>query len=172
MKVRRLLTGKRILTFLIALVGFALPAMAAETEFRLTVTGMGCSQCVYALEQALQHTHGVKDAIVDLRSRSVVVKVDPSNPPSAEALAQSARGQKFSLAKLEATLVGRIEQTSNGWQLIAGSRRFNVSPTDDGPGIDAFINRIVVLEGMFDGIEDVEGATKSARFVPLKVTAF
>ncbi len=165
------MTFKRPLILLIALISLALPATAAETEFRITVTGMGCSQCVYALEQALQHTAGVKDAIVDIRTRLVVVKVDANNPPSAEALAQSAKNQKYSVAKIAATLVGRVERTTSGLQIIAGSRRFRVSPVDGGIKMVEYVNRTVAVEGVFVRIEGGGHASKSYRFVPVKLIA-
>ena len=53
------------------------PVQAAEQgdEFRLNVYAMYCNQCAYGLEQELDRTGGVTDAIVDLQTTSAVVKV-------------------------------------------------------------------------------------------------
>ena len=53
----------------IIVLGISAQAQAEQQpEFRLKTYGMVCNQCAYGVEQSLQHTKGVKDVIVELRS--------------------------------------------------------------------------------------------------------
>ena len=156
-----------LFTLFLFTIAFGNPAQAAEQgdEFRLHVYGMFCNQCAYGLEQSLQHTDGVKDAIVDLRKNSAVVKVVSSGPPPAAALVQKAINQGISVKKIEATLTGRVEQTARGWELVAGSRRFSLTTDEGGPNIEDHVNQTVTLEGVFAGIKGVDKATGEPRFI-------
>ena len=135
-----------------------------ELEFKLKTYGMVCNQCAYGVEQALQHTDGVNDATVDLKSGSVVVKAEPTNPPSPEILAQRVRDQRLSIEKIEATLVGRIVRTSDQWQLVVGSRRFRLDASEGTP-LDGYENETAVVDGVFEGIPGVDGASGSPRLI-------
>ena len=125
---------------------------------------MVCNQCAYGVEQMLQHTAGVNDVIVDLRSGNVVVQADSVNPPSAEVLVQKIIDQRISLEKIEATLVGRIDKTTDGWELVAGAQRFNVEPAG-GLSLDEYAGQTVTVEGVFKGLPGIDGAEGSPRLV-------
>lgn len=168
------MSARNTLTALLTLVAFAVAAPAAagaKSEFRLSVYGMVCNQCAYGVEQSLQHTEGVEDAIVDLRSGSVVVKVNPAAPPSAEVLAQKIRDQRVSLRKMEATLVGRIMRSAEGeWELVAGSQRYRLAGETE-IALDRYAGQTVAVSGVFEGVSGLEGAEGPTRFLPREIEA-
>lgn len=143
------------------------PVQAAEqgNEFRLNVYGMYCNQCAYGLEQELERTGGVTDAIVDLQNNSAVVKVVSSAPPAAEALVQAALDQGLSVKEIAATLTGRVERTTAGWELVCGSQRFSLTVEDAGLDLETLGNRTVTLDGVFAGIEGVDSAIGKPHFI-------
>ncbi len=143
------------------------PGQAAEQgdEFRLNVYGMYCNQCAYGLEQELERTGGVTDAIVDLQNNSAVVKVASSAPPAAEALVQAALEQGISVKEIAATLTGRVERSTTGWELVCGSQRFSLTAEDAGLDLETLGNRTVTLEGVFAGIEGVDDTTGKPHFI-------
>jgi len=145
--------------------GAALAAGDPPSEFRLTVYGMVCNQCAYGVEQSLQHTEGVEDAIVDLRAGSVVVVVNPISPPSARVLAQRIRDQRVSLRKMEATLIGRVvHSVEAGWSLMVGSERYRLTAENESI-IERHANGTVVATGVFEGLSEAEDAQEKLRFV-------
>ena len=143
------------------------PVQAAEQgdEFRLNVYGMYCNQCAYGLEQELERTGGVTDAIVDLQNNSAVVKVASSAPPAAEALVQAALDQGISVKGIAPPLTGRVEQSAAGWELVCGSQRFSLTVEEGGPDLITLGNRTVTLEGVFAGIKGVDSATGEPQFI-------
>ncbi len=143
------------------------PGQAAEQgdEFRLNVYGMYCNQCAYGLEQELERTGGVTDAIVDLQNNSAVVKVESSAPPAAEALVRAALDQGLSVKEIAATLTGQVEQSAAGWELVSGSQRFSLTIEEGGPDLETLGNRTVTLEGVFAGIKGVDSATGKSHFI-------
>ncbi len=162
MTIRTYLTSLSVF-FAFALSGFA--QAAPKSEFRLTVYGMYCNQCAYGVEQTLQHTAGVNDVIVDLRSGNVVVQADSANPPSAGVLVQKVIDQRLSLEKIEATLVGRIVKTTNGWELIAGEQHFNLDTTAGELSLDEHSDQTVTVEGVFEGLPGIDDTEGSPRLV-------
>ncbi len=156
----------RIATFLLTVFFLAAPAQAQadrEAEFRLTVYGMVCNQCAYGVEQTLQHTDGVRDAIVDLKRHSVVVRADPSPPPAPETLARKVLDQRVSLKAIEATFFGRVARGPDGWTLVAGPRRFPIDEADR-IALTSFEGVSVVVTGTFRGVPGVDGASGVLRF--------
>lgn len=154
-------------TLFLFAITWGIPVEAAEQqdEFRLNVYGMYCNQCAYGLEQALQHTDGVTDAIIDLKNNSAVVKVIPLSPPAAETLVEKAIDQRLSVKKIEATLTGRVERTADGWALTCGSQRFSLV-VDEGPvKLEELTDQYITLDGVFDGIEGVDAAAGRPRFI-------
>ncbi len=166
MKLRR---SSSMLFALVVLMVSAQAMALPKSEFRLSVYGMVCNQCAYGVEQSLQHTEGVKDAIVDLREGHVVVVADPTNPPSAEALAGRIRDQRVSLRAMEATLSGRIARSDQGWELLAGARRFRVEPGDDAD-LARYAGESVTVEGVFKGVPGLEGAEGPSRLIVRSVS--
>ncbi len=156
------------LTTLLTVFLLTIPAQSEAgqaNEFRFKTYGMVCNQCAYGVEQSLQHSEGVNDAIVDLRSGSVLVKAELVGPPAVEVLAQRILDQRVSIEKVEATLVGRIERTTEGWLLVYGSQRYTLTPSDNSLLLDQHTGRTVVVDGFFEGIEGVDGATGTPRFI-------
>lgn len=154
------------ITSFLALTAFAVSTqnLAAQNEFRFTTYGMVCNQCAYGIEQALQHTDGVDDTIVDLRNGNVVVQADAANPPNVEALVKKIIDQRISLKNIEATLVGRIVQSDSGWQLIYGAQRLALE-TFEGLALEEYADQTVTVEGKFEGFEGVDNAEGSPRFI-------
>lgn len=145
--------------FAIFVVTISTPAQAGqEPAFRLNTSGMGWAQCVYGVEQSLQHTKGVKDAIVDLGSGIVTVIGDPANPPSPDILAQIVKSQRFSIEEIEATLVGRLVRTLDGWQLVVGSQTHSLETLEGGSALEEYVDQTVRVDGVFEGIPGAEGA--------------
>ncbi len=161
----------RVRSYVTALLGIIVLGISAQAqaeqqpEFRLKTYGMVCNQCAYGVEQSLQHTKGVKDVIVDLRSGDVTVIPDPSNPPSAEILAQRITDQRISISNIEATLVGRLVRTPDGWQLVIGSQRLSLETAVGSPALEQYADQTVVVEGVFAGIPGVDGAEGLPRFI-------
>lgn len=153
-----------------ALLGAAtLPATApaqeaAPNEYRATVYGMVCNQCAYGVEQSLQHTDGVADALVDLKNGSVVVKATAS-PPEARTVVEKIRAQGVSVRKLEATLTGRLEETSGDWRLVLGGHRVSVRRGADAPALSSNEGQQVSATGTFEGVKGVDDASGPVRFV-------
>ena len=59
----------------------------------------------------------------------------------------------------------RIERTTEGWLLVYGSQRYTLTPSDNSLLLDQHTGRTVVVDGFFEGIEGVDGATGTPRFI-------
>ena len=111
------------LTTLLTVFLLTIPAQSEAgqaNEFRFKTYGMVCNQCAYGVEQSLQHSEGVNDAIVDLRSGSVVVVAELVASPAVEVLAHGYWISGFPLRKLKPRSSGALSGRRRGgnWSTV------------------------------------------------------
>ena len=78
----------------------AMPPLQGRDEVTLVVQGLSCPLCAHNLDKTLLGVPGVRSAVVDLSTGSVRVGIDPTSPPTAEALAKCVSDSGFTLKEI------------------------------------------------------------------------
>lgn len=139
---------------------------ASSNEYRLDVDGMVCSMCTYGVEQALQHTAGVLDAIADLENQTVVAKVSDTQTPTASTIVGKILDQHFSVGSIAATLTGTLERTDKELVFVVGGEKLPlIEPETESLELSRYVGQALRLEGEFQGIDGVDNAEGRPRFV-------
>lgn len=138
---------------MIAAIFFALLPLAAHAEYEqvnLTVFGMDCAPCAYAIHVSMKGIQGVNTVDVDLNTGLVIIKLSPGNNASMRQFNQAVEKNGFTHKDAEVIVRGRLGGTASAPVLeVSGTQdRYALSATAANPDIASLLGKTVDVTGV------------------------
>jgi copper chaperone CopZ len=138
---------------MIAAMFFALLPLAAHAEYEqinLTVFGMDCAPCAYAIHVSMKGIQGVSTVDVDLNTGLVTIQLNPGNGASMRQFNQAVEKNGFTHKDAEVVVRGKLAGTANAPVLeVSGTEdRYVLSPMAANVDIVSLLGKTVTVTGV------------------------
>jgi cation transport ATPase len=135
-------------------VGFlALSILAAHAEYQqvnMTVFGMDCAPCAYAIHVSMKGIQGVDTVNVDLNTGLVAIKLAPGNSATMRQFNQAVEKNGFTHKNANVTVRGQLSGSASAPFLdVTGTKDlYALVPLAMGTDISAWLGKTVTVDGV------------------------
>lgn len=138
---------------ILILMFFALSTVAAHAEYEhvdLTVFGMDCAPCAYAIRVSMKGIQGVVKVDVDLNTGLVSIQLNPANNASMKQFNQAVEKNGFTHKDANVIVRGQLSGSASAPFLdVTGTKdRYALVPFASGMDMTALLGKTVRVDGV------------------------